>query len=62
MKTLADPVRTYLSAVERESSALPADRRQELLTDLAEHIEVTRTERPGTARLGIRAGQCGVGR
>ncbi|MFH8520498.1 HAAS signaling domain-containing protein [Streptomyces gelaticus] len=46
MKTSADPVRDYLSAVERESSALPADRRQELLADLAEHIEVTRTERP----------------
>ncbi|MFJ6465699.1 HAAS signaling domain-containing protein [Streptomyces sp. NPDC091387] len=49
MKTSADPVRDYLSAVERESSALPADRRQELVADLAEHIEVTRTERPGTA-------------
>lgn len=46
MKTSADPVRDYLSAVEREASALPADRRQELLTDLAEHIEVTRAERP----------------
>lgn len=49
MKTFADPVRNYLSAVERESSALPADRRQELLADLAEHIEVTRTERPDAA-------------
>ncbi|GAA1934252.1 hypothetical protein GCM10009837_70140 [Streptomyces durmitorensis] len=46
MKTSADPVRDYLSAVEREASALPADRRQELLADLAEHIEVTRAERP----------------
>lgn len=46
MKTSADPVRDYLSAVEREGSALPADRRQELLADLTEHIEVTRTERP----------------
>lgn len=26
MKTFADPVRNYLSAVERESSALPAAR------------------------------------
>ncbi|MFD8827411.1 hypothetical protein ACFV1C_34315 [Streptomyces sp. NPDC059605] len=51
MKTSADPVRDYLSAVEREASALPADRRQELLADLAEHIEVTRAERPG-AELG----------
>ena len=46
MKTTADPVSDYLSAVEREASALPADRRQELLADLAEHIEVTRAERP----------------
>ncbi|WKK24072.1 hypothetical protein QZH56_36330 [Streptomyces olivoreticuli] len=49
MKTSADLVRDYLSAVEREASALPADRRQELLADLAEHIEVTRTERPDAA-------------
>lgn len=49
MKTSADPVRDYLAAVEREASALPADRRQELLADLAEHIEVTRAEHPGTA-------------
>ncbi|MCQ9181374.1 hypothetical protein KMT30_20455 [Streptomyces sp. IBSBF 2953] len=46
MKATADPVRDYLSAVEREGSALPADRRQELVADLAEHIEVTRAERP----------------
>ncbi|MFP3992346.1 hypothetical protein U9R90_33740 [Streptomyces sp. E11-3] len=46
MKTTADPVRDYLIATEREASALPADRRQELLADLAEHIEVTRAERP----------------
>ncbi|MFC4327014.1 hypothetical protein ACFPC0_04055 [Streptomyces andamanensis] len=49
MKTTADPVRDYLAAVEREAGALPADRRQELLADLAEHIEVTRAERPGVA-------------
>ncbi|MFE7113638.1 hypothetical protein ACFU98_46530 [Streptomyces sp. NPDC057575] len=48
MKT-ADLVQDYLRAVEREASALPAERRQELLADLAEHIEVTRAERPGTA-------------
>lgn len=46
MKPPADPARDYLSAVEREASALDADRRQELLADLAEHIEVTRAERP----------------
>ena len=49
MKTSANRVRDYLSAVEREASALPADRRQELLADLTEHIEVTRAERPDTA-------------
>lgn len=49
MKTSADPVRDYLCAVEREGSALPADRRQELLADLAEHIEVARAERPDAA-------------
>lgn len=48
MKTSADPVHDYLAAVEREGSALPADRRQELVADLAEHIEITRAERPGT--------------
>ncbi|QNE76957.1 hypothetical protein F0344_22150 [Streptomyces finlayi] len=49
MKTSADPVRDYLSAVEREASALPADRRQELLADLTEHIQVSRAERPDAA-------------
>ncbi|MET9594353.1 hypothetical protein ABZY45_26000 [Streptomyces sp. NPDC006516] len=49
MKTSSDLVRDYLSTVEREASALPADRRQELLADLTEHIEVTRAERPSTA-------------
>ncbi|MEV4427535.1 hypothetical protein AB0K23_19530 [Streptomyces sp. NPDC049602] len=49
MKTAADAVRDYLSAVEREASALPADRRQELLADLAEHVEVARIERPDAA-------------
>ncbi|MFI1177024.1 HAAS signaling domain-containing protein [Streptomyces melanogenes] len=49
MKTSTDPIRDYLRAVEREACALPADRRQELLADLAEHIEVTRAERPDTA-------------
>lgn len=46
MKTTADLVSDYLRVVEREASALPADRRQELLADLAEHIEVTLAERP----------------
>ncbi|MDF6017162.1 hypothetical protein [Streptomyces sp. JH34] len=56
MKTPAASVRDYLSAVEREASALPADRRQELLADLAEHIEVTRAERPDATLGEILAG------
>ncbi|MEE1746683.1 MULTISPECIES: HAAS signaling domain-containing protein [unclassified Streptomyces] len=43
-------VREYLAAVEREASALPAERRQELVADLAEHIEVALTERPESCR------------
>ncbi|MXG30489.1 HAAS signaling domain-containing protein, partial [Streptomyces sp. YIM 132580] len=43
-------VREYLATVERESTALPAAARQELLADLSEHIEVARTERPGDVR------------
>ncbi|MFF2022328.1 hypothetical protein ACFVW2_11070 [Streptomyces sp. NPDC058171] len=46
MKTTADPVRDYLSVVEREASALSVERRQELLADLVEHVEVTLAERP----------------
>ncbi|MDJ1137177.1 DUF1700 domain-containing protein [Streptomyces iconiensis] len=46
MKTAEnEAVQQYLTAVERETSGLPADRRQELLADLAEHIEVTLAER-----------------
>ncbi|MGW1765949.1 HAAS signaling domain-containing protein [Streptomyces sp. NPDC002073] len=56
MKTSADRVSDYLSAVEREASALPADRRQELLADLAEHIEVTRAEHPDVAISEVLAG------
>ncbi|MEU3879775.1 HAAS signaling domain-containing protein [Streptomyces californicus] len=56
MKTTADPVRDYLAAVEREASALPAGRRQELVADLAEHIEVTRAEQPATPVGDILAG------
>ncbi|MEU9361572.1 hypothetical protein AB0D35_26150 [Streptomyces sp. NPDC048301] len=40
-------VQHFLAAVEREASALPADRRQELLADLSEHIDVALSERPG---------------
>ncbi|MDI9886627.1 hypothetical protein QMZ92_20160 [Streptomyces sp. HNM0645] len=40
-------VRRYLEAVEREASTLPADRRQELVADIAEHIEIALAERPG---------------
>ncbi|GAA2099633.1 hypothetical protein GCM10009801_71460 [Streptomyces albiaxialis] len=47
-------VHQYLSAVEREASALPAERRQELLADLAEHIEVTLAERGDQGDAAIR--------
>ncbi|MFF8915889.1 DUF1700 domain-containing protein [Streptomyces sp. NPDC015032] len=43
-------VRQYLAAVERETSALPAERRQELVADLSEHIETALAERPGSSR------------
>ncbi|MFJ6883698.1 HAAS signaling domain-containing protein [Streptomyces californicus] len=56
MKTTADPVRDYLAAVEREASALPPGRRQELVADLAEHIEVTRAEQPAIPVGDILAG------
>ncbi|MEE1736196.1 hypothetical protein PUR49_06705 [Streptomyces sp. BE147] len=64
MKTTSDPyektpepsVRDYLSAVERETITLPAERRQELLADLAEHIEVTLAERPTTEVREVLAG------
>ncbi|MFI1186998.1 HAAS signaling domain-containing protein [Streptomyces californicus] len=56
MKTTADPIRDYLAVVEREASALPVERRQELLADLAEHIEVTRAEQPATPVGDILAG------
>lgn len=37
---LSNPlVRTYLSSVEQQTAALPADRREELLADLREEIE-----------------------
>ncbi|MFI6962111.1 DUF1700 domain-containing protein [Streptomyces sp. NPDC050255] len=50
MKTRTDETltREYLAAVERETSTLPAAVRQELVADLAEHIAVALTERPGS--------------
>ncbi|HEY9331778.1 MAG TPA: hypothetical protein VIS09_26640 [Streptomyces sp.] len=49
LKTKTDETltREYLAAVERETSTLPAAARQELVADLAEHIAVALTERPG---------------
>ncbi|QLJ05933.1 hypothetical protein HZZ00_36290 [Streptomyces sp. NEAU-sy36] len=38
---------SFLRSVEREAAVLPADRRGELLADLAEHIHVALAERPG---------------
>ncbi|MER5698450.1 HAAS signaling domain-containing protein [Streptomyces mirabilis] len=47
MKTPDDTtIQQYLKAVERETSGLPPVRRQELLADLAEHIDVALAERP----------------
>lgn len=47
MKTARnETVEQYLAAVEREASALPPERRQELLADLAEHVDVALAERP----------------
>ncbi|MFF2010229.1 hypothetical protein ACFVWY_14310 [Streptomyces sp. NPDC058195] len=43
-------VQDYLAAVGREASELPAERRQELVADLAEHIEIACAERPGDCR------------
>ncbi|MFJ3145894.1 HAAS signaling domain-containing protein [Streptomyces halstedii] len=43
-------VEQYLAAVGREASALPPERRQELVSDLAEHIEIALAERPGGTR------------
>ncbi|MFB7462487.1 hypothetical protein ACFCZ1_03080 [Streptomyces sp. NPDC056224] len=37
-------VREYLATVEREAAVLPADRRNELLADLVEHIAVSAAE------------------
>ncbi|MDH6127383.1 hypothetical protein [Kitasatospora sp. GP82] len=43
--TLTHPlVRAYLSSVEEQATALPGARRQELLADLREHIEVALAE------------------
>ncbi|MFB7338326.1 hypothetical protein ACFC00_43085 [Streptomyces adustus] len=38
----------FLAAVERETATLPADRRAELLADLAEHIDTALAERSGS--------------
>ncbi|MFI7005218.1 HAAS signaling domain-containing protein [Streptomyces sp. NPDC050145] len=50
MKTAEQSARIqdYLVSVEREAAGLPAERRQELIADLAEHIAVALAERPGT--------------
>ncbi|WP_425329705.1 HAAS signaling domain-containing protein [Streptomyces cacaoi] len=52
----------YLAAVEREASALPPERRQELLADLAEHVDVGAGRTP-RGRPGSRpGGAAGAGR
>ncbi|RPK48800.1 hypothetical protein EES39_08965 [Streptomyces sp. ADI92-24] len=50
MKTDETLVQDYLAAVERETSTLPPEARQELIADLGEHIEVALAERPGSTR------------
>ncbi|MCX4539297.1 hypothetical protein [Streptomyces sp. NBC_01565] len=45
----------YLAAVEREAMVLPADRRSELLADLAEHIAVSEAEGFPRDADGVRA-------
>ncbi|MGW1769889.1 HAAS signaling domain-containing protein [Streptomyces sp. NPDC002073] len=44
-------VHTYLTAVERESAALPTERRAELIADLREHITVSLGAGDGDARI-----------
>ncbi|MEU6933864.1 hypothetical protein AB4225_17900 [Streptomyces sp. 2RAF24] len=46
-------VTAYLDAVARETSALPAERRAELLADLREHIEVSGTETDAQVRRAL---------
>lgn len=46
MKTDSE-IRRYLASVERAVPALPAPQREELMENLAEHIEVNLAERPG---------------
>lgn len=48
-------VREYLATVEREAAGLPADRRNELLADLAEHIAVSTAEGSAQDADAIRA-------
>ncbi|MFC9324017.1 HAAS signaling domain-containing protein [Kitasatospora sp. NPDC057015] len=53
--TLAHPlVRSYLSSVAELTAALPDDRRQELLADLREHIEVALADSGATEQESVR--------
>jgi HAAS domain-containing protein len=46
---------TYLEAVAREAATLAPDRRNELIADLTEHIEVAFAERPARTEAEVKA-------
>ncbi|MFE2541860.1 HAAS signaling domain-containing protein [Actinacidiphila glaucinigra] len=48
-------VAAYLEAAAREAAALAPERRNELLADLTEHIEVALAERPGRSEAEVKA-------
>ncbi|MFP1630068.1 HAAS signaling domain-containing protein [Streptomyces sp. 5K101] len=56
MKTVEHPlVVAYLETVAREAAALAPERRNELLADLTEHIEVAFAERPAHSEAEVKA-------
>ncbi|MFF1835029.1 hypothetical protein ACFVXE_12620 [Streptomyces sp. NPDC058231] len=55
MKTANETgIQQHLKAVERAASGLPAARRQELVADLAERLDITLAERPAGVRNVLR--------
>ncbi|MGW3244750.1 HAAS signaling domain-containing protein [Streptomyces sp. NPDC001070] len=56
MKNIEHPlVVAYLGAVAREAAVLAPERRDELIADLTEHIEVAFAERPARGEAGVKA-------
>ncbi|MFE0627238.1 hypothetical protein ACFW3D_09730 [Streptomyces sp. NPDC058864] len=56
MQSIEHPlVVAYLAAAAREAATLPPERRNELLADLTEHIEVALAERPARNEAEVRA-------